>query len=159
MAGRRTTTSSASGNSEMDRVIQVMADMAAAVAQQTAAMTQRDVQQQQRAAQNAESRGLVDFRKHDPPRFQGSPDPEKANLWLQEVEKIFDVLNCQEDVKVGYATYLLVGEAEYWWKGVKQLLRTERREISWTVFRTKFLEKYFPESARIEKEQEFLRLQ
>ena len=61
--------------------------------------------------------------------------------------------------KVGYATYLLVGAAEYWWKGVKQLLRTERREISWAVFRTKFLEKYFPESARIEKEQEFLRLQ
>lgn len=44
MAGRRPSANSGSGNPNMDRMIQVMAVLAAVVAQQTNVMTQRDVQ-------------------------------------------------------------------------------------------------------------------
>ena len=42
----------------------------------------------------------------------GTADPEKAELWVQEVEKIFAVLNTPEESKLGYASYLLLGDAE-----------------------------------------------
>nr|XP_004514502.1 uncharacterized protein LOC101501157 [Cicer arietinum] len=39
-----------------------------------------------------ESRGLADFCRHYPSKFHGDVDPEKADKWLQEVEKIFEVI-------------------------------------------------------------------
>lgn len=111
MAGRRGGANST--NPEIDRTVHIMANMAAAIAQQTTTMTQGDIQQQQMAAQDDESRGIINFCKHDPWKFQGSSDPEKADLWLQEIEKIFAVINCPEHVKVNYALYLLLGDAEY----------------------------------------------
>ena len=59
------------------------------------------------------NKGLVDFRRHDPPKLAGKADPEKADLWVQEVEKIFKVLQTPEESKVGFAAYLLIREAEY----------------------------------------------
>lgn len=72
----------------------------------------------------------MDFRKHDPPKFHGEPNPENADLWVQEIEKIFEVINCHDKAKVSYASYLLLGDAEYWWKGVKQILAAEHREVT-----------------------------
>jgi hypothetical protein len=126
--------------------------------QQTAAKNERDLRKQLREEQAAESKGLVDFRRHDPPQFHGESEPEKADLWLQEIEKFFEVLRCPDGVKVTYASYLLLGDAEYWWKGTRQIVEANNQEITWEVFRTKFLDKYFPRSARTAKEQEFLNL-
>ncbi|XP_045791732.1 uncharacterized protein LOC123886460 [Trifolium pratense] len=145
-------------DNDMHRAIQDMANMAASIAQQTAAKTQRDLRKQQREEQAVESKGLVDFRRHDPPQFQGDPEPEKADLWLQEIEKIFDVLKRLDGLKVTYATYLLLGDAEYWWKGARQIVEANNQEVTWEIFRTKFLDKYFPRSVRTAKEQEFLNL-
>ncbi len=41
----------------------------------------------------------------------------------------------------------------------QQTLTAEHCEITWEVFHRRFLDKYFPDTARAEKEQEFLRLQ
>jgi len=38
-------------------------------------------------------------------------------------------------------------------------MRTQAKEITWTSFRTRFLEKYFPDSAKHEREAEFLTFQ
>ena len=53
---------------------------------------------------------------------------------------------------------MLVGEAEYWWDGTRRLLEGGRIIITWDVFRTKFLEKYFPNDVRRAKEIEFMQL-
>ena len=34
-----------------------------------------------------------------------------------KIEKIFGVVACIEDQKVTYATYILGGEVEHWWRG------------------------------------------
>jgi hypothetical protein len=142
----------------MERAIQAMAEMAATIAEQTAAKAERDIRKQQREERNAENKGLVDFRRHDPPQFLGETEPEKADLWIQEIEKIFTVLRCPDEVKVTYASYLLLGDAEYWWKGTRKMIEANNQDITWEIFRTKFLDKYFPRSARTAKEQEFLTL-
>lgn len=68
------------------------------------------------------------------------------------------MLRCPNEIKVTYASYLLLGDAEYWWKGTRKMIEANNQDVTWEVFRTNFLDKYFPRSARTSKEQEFLLL-
>jgi hypothetical protein len=45
---------------------------------QTAAKAERDIRKQQREERNAENKGLVDFRRHDPPQFLGETEPDMS---------------------------------------------------------------------------------
>jgi hypothetical protein len=38
------------------------------------------------------------------------------------MEKIFNVLGCTNEAKVNYASYLLLGDAEYWWKETRLMI-------------------------------------
>jgi len=51
------------------------------------------------------------------------------------------------------------GDAEYWWTGMQQQMENSEEPISWANFRTHFLEKYFPDTARQDRVAEFLALQ
>ena len=75
-----------------------------------------------------------------------------------KIEKIFEVLTCTNNQKATYATYMLVGEAEHWWRGARALLCAQRVQLTWDDFKATFLEKYFPKNVRIQKEVEFLQL-
>jgi len=68
------------------------------------------------------------------------------------MEKIFRVMNCADNQKVNYVVFMLIGEVEYWWDGTRRLLEGGRIIITWDVFRTNFLEKYFPNDVRRAKE-------
>ncbi|XP_057453581.1 uncharacterized protein LOC130745385 [Lotus japonicus] len=118
----------------------------------------RELHWLQREAALDQNRGLNDFRRQDPPKFTGGTDPENADLWIQEIEKIFEVLQTSEGAKVGLATYLLLGDAEYWWRGARGMMEANHFEVNWNSFRAAFLEKYFPDSARDERESQFLTL-
>ena len=75
------------------------------------------------------------------------------------MEKFFDVIGCTEVQKVSFASFMLKGEAEYWWRSTKKTVPLEEDEIlTWTVFLDAFYEKYFLESVRDEKEVEFMEL-
>src|ERR1044072_5871490 len=90
----------------MDQMTRTMAQMATIIAQQAAATTQRDAleegrraQQQAREEAQALTKGLVDFRRHDPPKFMGEVDPDKADLWIQEIEKSSKCCKLQRNPK------------------------------------------------------------
>nr|KYP31249.1 hypothetical protein KK1_048602 [Cajanus cajan] len=74
------------------------------------------------------------------------------------MEKIFSVLGSSEERKLAYAIYMLGGEAEYWWRGTRQMLESRGVLVDWDCFRRVFLEKYFPDSVRYAKEAKFIRL-
>jgi len=59
-----------------------------------------------------EYRVLSAFTKHHPHKFEGKFNPEGAQRWITEIEKIFNAIGCHEEHKVTYATYMLTGEAE-----------------------------------------------
>ena len=40
--------------------------------------------------------GLDRFQRNNPPTFEGGYDPEGAKAWLREIEKIFRVIECQD---------------------------------------------------------------
>ena len=102
---------------------------------------------------------MDDFMRHKPAKFNGKATPDDADAWIRECEKIFRVLGCSDEQKLAYATFLLVSDAEYWWAGMQQQMGTREEEVSWGNFKKRFLEKYFPDSAKHEREAEFLTLQ
>ena len=61
------------------------------------------------------------FQSVKPPEFDGSTDPIKATTWLKEIEKAFALVKICEDQKTDFASYLLKGEANYWWESKNAL--------------------------------------
>ncbi|XP_028216617.1 uncharacterized protein LOC114398639 [Glycine soja] len=103
--------------------------------------------------------GLDRFQRNNPPTFKGGYDPEGAEAWLREIEKIFRVMECQDHQKVLFATHMLANEVEYWWENTRPRLEGAGGVVvQWETFRQTFLEKYFPEDVKNRKEMEFLEL-
>ena len=53
------------------------------------------MQQQHQAAMThgpTEYQGLSEFRRNDPPQFNGVSGPDSADLWVREIEKIFSAM-------------------------------------------------------------------
>lgn len=65
---------------------------------------------------------------------------------------------CTEVQKVQFDTHMLSEEAGDWWDNAHQRFEVVGVEITWAVFRTAFLEKYFPAYVCCKKEIEFLEL-
>ena len=105
-----------------------------------------------------EYQGLDRFQRNNPSTFNGGYNPDGAQKWIQEIEKIFRVMACPEEQKVPFGTYTLVEEAEYWWENTRQRLEAKDQAMTWGAFKEVFLEKYFPEDVRNKKEMEFLEL-
>ena len=101
---------------------------------------------------------LNQFRKANPPSFHGEYDPEVAERWVRQIEKIFGVLECTTEQRVTLATYMLEGEAELWWKSARRLLEARDLHLTWELFVETFYDKYFPENVKNQKEAEFLTL-
>ena len=55
------------------------------------------------------------FLKMKPPTFYGEIEPLKAETWLLEMEKLYEVFPCSETQKVLLATYTMKDEARRWW--------------------------------------------
>jgi len=47
--------------------------------------------------------------------------------------------------KVTFFAFILVEEAKNWWRFTKQQLENEGRQITWEIFKKKFMNKYFPD--------------
>ena len=47
------------------------------------------------------------FKNADPPKFAGDHDPMVAIEWIRQMEWVFSVVECSEDQKVRFASYML----------------------------------------------------
>ncbi|XP_057444089.1 uncharacterized protein LOC130736265 [Lotus japonicus] len=149
---------------KIERMIQRFFFDVTTAAAQTAAQAQREAEENARRAQRAEQdhaqdqiRMRTDFNRHGPPKFQVEVEPEKADLWVQEREKIFEALHTPDGEKMNMSTFMLKGDVEYWWSA-KQLMTASHVAITWDSFKGAFMEKYFPETAREDMEYQFLGL-
>ncbi|XP_057447995.1 uncharacterized protein LOC130739646 [Lotus japonicus] len=79
-------------------------------------------------------------------------------MWIQEMEKIFETLHTPDAERVNLAAFMLKGDAEYWWRSARQLMTANHEAITWESFKRAFMDKDFPENAREEMENQFLRL-
>ena len=100
---------------------------------------------------------LQRFRAHHPPTFTGGGDPMVVDHWFMQIEKVLEAMEITSDTtRIRLAAFQLEGEAQVWWKWVKTSRDLE--EMTWAEFQELFMGKYFPDTARHEKAQEFLEL-
>lgn len=105
------------------------------------------------------NRAFFDFYKLKPPSFTGGHDPLEAQYWLNKLNKIFKFVQCTEEQKVTFATYMFKGAADDWWEGARASMTAKGNPMDWEHFQEVFLNRYFPKFIREQKEQEFMRLQ
>ena len=80
-----------------------------------------------------------------------------ADHWFMKIEKVLEVMEITSDAtRIRLAAFQLKGEAQVWWRWA----RTSRdlEAMTWAEFQELFMGKYFPETARHAKAQEFLEL-
>ena len=97
------------------------------------------------------------FRAHHPPTFIGGGDPMVADHWFMQVEKVLEAMEITSDTtRIILATFQLEGEAQVWWNWVKTSRDLEA--MTWAEFHDIFMGKYFSDTARHTKAQEFLEM-
>ncbi|XP_057459254.1 uncharacterized protein LOC130749915 [Actinidia eriantha] len=100
---------------------------------------------------------MREFRRQDPPRFSGEPDPIEAELWLKRINLAFEMIELDEDIlRIRAATYQFSGRALTWWDVVKTTHNMAM--MTWVDFERVFLDYYFPQMVRNAKRREFLAL-
>ena len=83
------------------------------------AMSKMETQRDQPTIPRNDNFMIDHFMRQLAPVFMGNLDPVKAEEWLSSLEKIFDVLQCDNLEKTRLAIYRLVGEANKWWEEIK----------------------------------------
>ena len=80
-----------------------------------------------------------------------------ADHWFMQIEKVLEAMEITSDAnRIRLAAFQLEGEAQVWWRWA----RTSRdlEAMTWAEFQELFMGKYFPDTARHAKAQEFLEL-
>ena len=80
-----------------------------------------------------------------------------ADHWFMQIKKVLEAMEITSDAtRIKLAAFQLEGEAQVWWKWA----RTSRdlEAMTWAKFQELFMGKYFPETTRHAKAQEFLEL-
>ena len=98
-------------------------------------------------------------RRHGAEEFHGSnmEESDKAEFWLEKLQRIVDEVRCPPDQRVTCVVSLLQGSAYDWWKLV---LRSPRLPdpIPWEFFIQEFKAKYVSDMYKETKWKQFLNL-
>ena len=100
---------------------------------------------------------LQRFRAHHPPTFTGGGDPMVADHWFMQIENVLEAMEITSDTtRIRLVAFQLEGKARVWWRWARTSKNLE--VMTWAEFQELFMGKYFPETARHAKAQEFLEL-
>ena len=90
------------------------------------------------------------------PKFFGSQtDPTAAEIWIEELEKSFEICEVPDDKKVGVAVYQLKEDAYNWWREERVKIQGP---LTWERFREVFFRRYYSDSTREQMVSDWLRL-
>nr|GFB79068.1 hypothetical protein [Tanacetum cinerariifolium] len=104
---------------------------------------------------------LERFNKQKPHSFEKATAPVDAKNWISHMEKIFDVMGCEDAIKIRLAVYKFVGNALAWWKAYKQAKGGDAWliTVTWADFKKLFFLQFFPraEQERLKREYHSIR--
>ena len=90
------------------------------------------------------------------PKFYGSKtDPTAAEIWIEELEKSFEICDIPNEKKVSLAVYQLKEDAYNWWREAKGKIQGQ---LTWEVFKEVFFTEYFTASTREQMVSDWLKL-
>ncbi|MQL70968.1 hypothetical protein Taro_003296, partial [Colocasia esculenta] len=86
------------------------------------------------------------FLRLQPPTYSGGPNPDTAEHWVHEIERVFATMRCPAADRVVLAAYQLRGFALEWWRLKMQTTFAGRTEeaITWPEFLDVFNDTFFP---------------
>ncbi|GJU18870.1 putative reverse transcriptase domain-containing protein [Tanacetum coccineum] len=89
---------------------------------------------------------LERFNKQKPHTFEKAVTPVDAENWISHMEKIFDVMGCDDMFKARLAVYKFEGNALAWWKAYKQAKGGDAwiLTLSWADFKELFFLQFYP---------------
>jgi hypothetical protein len=61
---------------------------------------------------------LSDFQNTRPLPFASAAKPMDAEDWLRDTERKLDAVDCNDEEKLWYISYMLTGPAACWWETV-----------------------------------------
>ncbi|MQM20513.1 hypothetical protein Taro_053535 [Colocasia esculenta] len=101
------------------------------------------------------------FLRLQPPTYSGGPNPDTAEHWVHEIERVFASMRCPAADRVVLATYQLRGFALEWWRLNMQTTFAGRTEeaITWSEFLDVFNDTFFPIQVQQVKKEQFRTLQ
>ena len=101
------------------------------------------------------------FLRLQPPTYSGGPNPDTAEHWVHEIERVFATMRCPTADKVVLAAYQLRGFALEWWQLKMQTTFAGRTEeaITWSKFLDVFNDTFFPIQVQQVKREQFRTLQ
>ncbi|MQL88362.1 hypothetical protein Taro_020912, partial [Colocasia esculenta] len=101
------------------------------------------------------------FLRLQPPTYSGGPNPDTAEHWVHEIERVFMTMRCPVTDKVMLAAYQLRGFALEWWRLKMQTTFAGRTEetITWPEFLDVFNDTFFPIQVQQVKREQFRILQ
>ena len=67
----------------------------------------------------------------------------EVEAWILKIEKFFNVIDCSEEQKASYATFMLNKEVDHWLRMTKRLLE-DQKPIVWRQFKETFYKNTFP---------------
>ena len=88
--------------------------------------------------------------------YDGSGDLEAAWLWLDRVNKVYGVMGCTDVQRVLFSSFMMEDRAKDWWDVVE---RRYPYGISWNQFQQEFTDRFFPQSHKDSKIEEFFKLE
>ncbi|MQL70752.1 hypothetical protein Taro_003078 [Colocasia esculenta] len=86
------------------------------------------------------------FLRLQPLTYSGGPNPNTAEHWVHEIERVFVTMRCPAADRVVLAAYQLRGFALEWWRLKMQTTFAGRTEeaITWPEFLDVFNDTFFP---------------
>nr|AAX96226.1 retrotransposon protein, putative, Ty3-gypsy sub-class [Oryza sativa Japonica Group]ABA92682.1 retrotransposon protein, putative, Ty3-gypsy subclass [Oryza sativa Japonica Group] len=150
---------------ENPMLAQVMAHQTQMMAAMMQQMQQQHQQMHQKMQQHAEQHHqqfgppppqskLPEFLCVRPPTFSSTTNPMEAKDWLHAIEKKLNLLQCNDQEKVTFATHQLQGPASAWWDN-HMATRPPGSEVTWAEFCRSFRKAQVPDGVVAQKKREF----
>nr|GFC28592.1 hypothetical protein [Tanacetum cinerariifolium] len=115
------------------------------------------------AVQNALQTLLPQIRVEIREEFRTSSGPSDATApvdvenWISHMEKIVDVMGCEDAFKTRLVVYKFEGNALAWWKAYKQAKGGDAWliTVTWTEFKKLFFLQFFPRAKQERLKREY----
>ncbi|XP_069151096.1 uncharacterized protein [Solanum lycopersicum] len=138
-----------------------LAQMAQAITMQAQAMTaqvnRQDVLRENPPVHSIADR-LRDFTRMNPPIFTGAKTSEDPQEFIDELHKILVAMGATDIEKAELASYQLKDVAQTWCKMWRDSRVLGGVPVTWELFKTAFLERFFPREMKEAKVEEFINL-
>ncbi|KZV19786.1 hypothetical protein F511_18785 [Dorcoceras hygrometricum] len=85
---------------------------------------------------------IAQFKRMNPPVFNGDESSEDADSWLRNIVGLFDRVQYDDDLWLSLTTLLLRKATERWWRGASSTLLETGVGISWDSFCETFRQEY-----------------